>query len=437
MSSTVLGRRHWIPLIVLLNFVVASADPPPAPAPAAAPAGPSFTREWETTYGLMTLKQSGSIIDGAYGRDQSTLKGEIAASKFTFTYTEPNAAGEGWFELAPDGATFSGQWRENGAAAWSPWTGKRRAGPPPPADNFTGLWKTTYGRMRLHQTGNAVHGVYDFSGGSTVSGIVEGRALKFSYDQPDGERGSGVFELAADAKSFAGTWQGDKAGAAASGAWSGTRVVPVPGRTWLVVLEANWERDLEEEEYSFGVMLRTFFARVPQVRVRHRFFGDEAEFRRWCAELRYIAEPVVLHISSHGDKDGVHCRDGKTIGAKAIAECLRDIGDLRLLHFGTCLIAGGDIPRQIQAELGPDAARFPISGYANAADWGGSAIVDFTYLDLILARGLSPADAVRQTTRMLSFAGSKQHDGDAIAPAGLVILEPRIPEPAPQPDKPK
>jgi hypothetical protein len=38
---------------------------------------------------------------------------------------------------------------------------------------------------------------------------------------------------------------------------------------------------------------------------------------------------------------------------------------------------------------------------------------------------------------MLSFAGSKQHDGDAIAPAGLVILEPRIPEPAPQPDKPK
>lgn len=172
-------------------------------------------------------------------------------------------------------------------------------------------------------------------------------------------------------------------------------------------------------------MLRTYFARVPAVKVRHRFFGDEVEFRRWCAELTYLAEPVVLHISSHGEKDGIHCRSGGVIGAKTIAECLKDIGDLRLLHFGTCLVAGGDIPAQIHKELGPTAARFPISGYANAADWGGSAVIDFTYLDLILARGMTPQAALAQTKRMLTFAGDRHVEGDAIGPAGLVMSEPQ------------
>jgi hypothetical protein len=151
-----------------------------------------------------------------------------------------------------------------------------------------------------------------------------------------------------------------------------------------VVLEANWERDLEQEEYSFGVMLRTFFARTPHVKVRHRFFGDEVEFRRWCAELPYLAEPVVLHVSSHGTTEGVTC-GGKTINAKALAECVKDIGDLRLLHFGACMVAGGDVPKQMHEALGP-AATFPISGYKNVADWGGSAVIDFTFLDLMFSK---------------------------------------------------
>jgi hypothetical protein len=424
--------RHLTVTLLCLSICLAGGGLRTVAADAPKAAVPDFAGEWDSTYGLLTITQSGKSVTGTYGGAGATIKGELTGAKLTFTYTEPTAAGEGWFELAADAASFTGQWRENGAQAWAAWTGKRRA--PAVPDNFTGLWKTSYGRMRLHQNGKAVSGCYDFAGGSSISGIVDGQTLKFSYDQPDGERGSGTFELAADAKSFAGTWQGGKAGAPVNGAWTGTRILPVPGRTWLVILEANWERDLEEEEYSFGVMLRTFFARVPSVKVRHRFFGDEADFRRWASELRYLAEPVVLHISSHGDKDGIHCGNGASIGGKTIAACLRDIGDLRLLHFGTCLIAGGDIPKQIQNELG-DAARFPISGYANSADWGGSAVIDFTYLELILARGLSPADALHQTTHMLTFAGNKHHDGDAIAPAGLVIIEPKAPVAAPSTDK--
>ncbi|HEV8607143.1 MAG TPA: hypothetical protein VGQ99_17515 [Tepidisphaeraceae bacterium] len=151
----------------------------------------------------------------------------------------------------------------------------------------------------------------------------------------------------------------------------------------------------------------------PPSRARHRFFASEADFRRWTAELPYIAEPIILHISSHGTREGILC-GGKTIDGKTISECLKDIGDLRLLHFGTCLIAGGDIPRQIHQALGSD-ARFPISGYANSADWGGSAVIDFTYLDLIFSHNLSPIEAARQTRDMLTFARDRGNPGDAIA----------------------
>jgi hypothetical protein len=415
--------RLLVLLLLLTRCVTAVAD---LPAAKPMPAAPTVAGDWDTTYGLMHLKQTDKTLEGVYGpgAQKARITGTLADNKFTFTYAEPNTAGEGWFEFAADGASFTGKWREKGAPVWADWVGKRRAGVIDSPDTFTGLWKTSYGRMRLRQTGNAVHGIYDFGIGSNITGTVEGRTLKFAYEQPDGEKGAGTFNLSADGREFAGTWKGGNAGAPMGGAWTGSRVVPTPGRVWLVVLEQNWERDFEEEEYSFGVMLRTFFARVPAVKVRHRFFADEAEFRRWCAELPYLAEPVYLHISSHGDKDGIHTIGGKIIAAQTMADCLRDIGDLRLLHFGTCLVAGGDIPGKIQKLLG-ESATFPISGYANAADWGGSAVVDFTYFDLMFSRHLSPAEAIEQTKRMLTFAGEHHQEGDAISPAGLVIIEPK------------
>ena len=75
--------------------------------------------------------------------------------------------------------------------------------------------------------------------------------------------------------------------------------------------------------------------------------------------------------------------------------------------------------RQFQAfvtvgRLGPGAT-FPISGYTRTADWGGSAVVDFTLLDLIFSHGLSPADAVAKTRQMLSFARDRSDQRDPIA----------------------
>ena len=35
----------------------------------------------------------------------------------------------------------------------------------------------------------------------------------------------------------------------------------------------------------------------------------------------------------------------------------------------------------------------PVSGYTTSVDWSGSAILEFTYLDLILGKGLAPTEA--------------------------------------------
>jgi hypothetical protein len=387
---------------------------------------PTFAGEWSTTYGPMSLTQTGETIEGAYGPPsyRATIKGRLAGQRFTFHYVEPGAKGEGWFELADNGDSFRGEWREEGSKAWAEWSGRRVAAAVP--SDFTGLWDTSYGRMRLRQNGTNVRGIYSFAGSARIFGTVKDRKLSFRYDQSNGEKGEGTFQLGSNAAAFAGTWkaatkaqQGDDAG----GTWMGSRVRPQSGRIWLVVLESNWESSLEQEEYSFGVMLRTFFARVPSVGVRHRFFGSESELRRWCAELPYLAEPVVLYLSSHGTQQGL-TSSGKTIGAEAIAQCIQDAGNLRLLHFGSCLIAGGDVPRKIHETLGP-AATFPISGYTRTADWGGSAVVDFTYLDLIFSHGLSPGEAVTKTRQMLSFARDRSDQRDPIPPAGLVIFEPK------------
>jgi hypothetical protein len=448
MRNSGISPRWALACLFLLAGIAALSrgeSPPtsPATAPATAPstnAAAEFGGEWLTSYGPMTLVQTGKSIKGAYGppNGRAAIEGTLdATGRFNFTYTEPTATGEGWFELAAGGQRFAGQWREKEKKAWQPWEGRRLGagiagvrGPAFNKDHFTGLWQTAFGKMRLHQDGNKVEGIYEFAGRSTITGTIDSRTLKFRYDQPDGEKGSGTFNLAADGLSFTGTWQGgkDKQPAVSGvertggGAWEGRRILPQAGKQWLIILEAPWEQGLNENEYSFGQMLRTYFARVPTVTVRHRILNTEADFRRWTRDVPYLAEPVVLYISSHGTEGGITV-GGKTIGAKTIAECVQDADNLMLLHFGSCLVCAGDVPKEIRKTLGTRAT-YPISGFTKMVDWAGSALCDFTYLELIFSRHMSPADAVKQTHKMLSFANDAGKNGDAIPPVGLMILEP-------------
>lgn len=286
------------------------------------------------------------------------------------------------------------------------------------AVDFSGVWDSTYGALRLKRTAGGFAGRYTGIPGATLQGVLDGRVLRGEYHEPGGAnggvRGRFAFELSEDGQSFHGAWLAGAGApldprASGAGSWTGRRAPADPDRIWFIILEENWEGSLREHEYSFGAMLRAFFERVPNVGVRHRFVHDRADLERYCAELAALAEPVVLYVSSHGSPDGLGIGpDG--ISPEALGAALRDVGDLRLLHLGACAMMAGDAPARIRAAAGAGHS-FPISGFVETVGWAASALVDLTYMQLVLEQGMAPADAVAATRQMLTFANAPGDTG--------------------------
>lgn len=380
-------------------------------------AEPTFAGTWDTTYGTMTLVQTGDEVRGTYVMNglACQIEGHVQGRKLTFRYKEPDARGEGTFEIAGDGRSFAGRWREADATVWAEWTGELVQAA---ADPFDGVWDTPFGKMRLVQNGNKVAGCYGFDAGE-IEGTVAGNRLTFHYTERT-EQGAGRFDLSPDGKALAGQWR--RQGETEWRDWPATRVEPEPGVTWLVVVETQWEEgDLARSEYAFGDMLRAFFAGSPQIRVRHRIFDEADDLAHWCRESAYLPEPVVLLIASHGSPTGVSAEGGTEIGPAAIAADLRHADNLRLLHFSSCLIMKGDIAEKIREQLAGEVS-FPISGYTTAVDWAGSAVNEFMYLNLILVRNESPPDAIKELSRLLPFSGNEDVPGTSMKALGMRIV---------------
>jgi len=369
--------------------------------------GASFAGRWYTTFGPMDLEQQDDRVHGVYdfGGQESSLEGRIEQGRLVFTYQEPTVSGEGWFDLLRWGK-FKGQWREHGGKHWQTWIGER---------GFDGVWDTTFGLVRLVHDGDRVVGSYESLGSSTIEGQVHDDRLEFRYQEPQ-VAGEGHFTLN-EGRSFTGEWRPD--GATDWRSWVGRRVSQVSGQTWLVVIEAHWQQHLMDQEYSFGNMLKEFFARLSHVRFSHRFFSNEAGLRQWCRDLLYITDPVVVVIASHGTSSGLAVH-GETISAAALSETLHFADNIQLLHFSACLtMQDGTLVEELRRT-----ANFPFSGYTTSVDWAASAIAEFTYLDLILGKGLTPADAAAQLPQLLTFAGDKGFTGSAYRPAGFRVIMP-------------
>ena len=269
---------------------------------------------------------------------------------------------------------------------------------------WDGIWETSFGRVRLIEEGARVHGFYECGGPSEIEGKVRDGVFEFDYREPK-VAGSGRFELAADGASFTGRWR--RREEAEWSEWNGWRLRPAAGITWLVIFEAHWQRSLAEGEYAFGNMLREVFARSPNVRVRQRFFHDEASLGQWCRELLFLPEPVVLIIASHGVAEGLSVH-GSVIDTSRIFDSLRHAESLKLLHFSSCLVG-----------LGNERAAFPVSGYTTSVDWGVSALLEFTYLDLILNRGMAPAEAAEKLPLLVRYSGDSAPNGSPYPAAGF------------------
>ncbi len=225
-----------------------------------------------------------------------------------------------------NGNGFIGRWHPDGVDGWAEWTGERLG--------FEGLWNSDFGLLRLVREGAIVHGFYEATGGSTIEGRLEGDHLVFTYQEPT-IRGEGRFLLAEDGLSFQGEWK--PAGTVPWLPWRGTRVLPQPGVTWLVVLEAPWRRYLADREYAFGNMLREFFARLAtsacvivssstsrsaQKLPRPDVSGRASGARPGQPRLAARASPWMDTPSRCG----------------RVMESLRHAADLRLVHFSACLI---------------------------------------------------------------------------------------------------
>ena len=92
-----------------------------------------FTGTWDTSFGKMTMTQSGKSVSGTYDYYSGKIEGNIKDDGqlyFTWTQKNPDKNGTGFFKLASDGMSFSGSWdytlstgkpANNGGG----WSGKR------------------------------------------------------------------------------------------------------------------------------------------------------------------------------------------------------------------------------------------------------------------------------------------------------------------------
>ncbi|MEM7315486.1 MAG: hypothetical protein AAF497_20275 [Planctomycetota bacterium] len=374
---------------------------------------PAFAGKWRTTYGVMSLTVSDNQASGTYGL--GTVTGTIEGSEFKFSYTEPNAAGEGVFTLSENGKSFTGKWKDNRGSRWLPWTGERIVVQPL---GFAGLWQSTYGPMRLGKTNDDISGNYLFNGQEgQLSGQLKGKRFIFRYVDKETE-GAGWFELSDDKQRLNGKWRTD--GDATWRNWKATRTVAQPNRIWLMILEADWETSLGESEYAFADMLESYF-KMPSAKhldVRKRSFHDQKDLVKFCRRVKYLPGPVVLLISTHGTAKGITV-GGETIGPKALARSLQGTDNLRLLHLSGCSMMSSNFPELVYNEL--PAAKFPISGYKTSVAWDASAIGDFTYLSMLLIHGLEPSEAVEQAIRLSPYLGDQRIPGAKYQALGLAI----------------
>ncbi|MDF1660298.1 MAG: hypothetical protein P1V97_00900 [Planctomycetota bacterium] len=378
-----------------------------------------YSGDWQSSFGKMHLTQSKAVVTGYYIWDgeKGVISGKVVGAKLIFKYKALEENGEGVFTLSKDKQSFQGKWRVAGTKEWGEWTGKRIV---QKIANYSGVWKTRYGRLRLIQKGQAVRGISAYTQESKIRGDIKSGTLHFQYREEKGKPGGkGEFQLAKDGQSFSGRWKSQDSTEWAD--WNGQRVNPEAGRRWLIVLEANWESSLAEKEYSFGKMLKAFFARQAKVGVRHRSFSNKKSLQKWCRDIAFLPEPVVLVIASHGTPQGLVAGDD-TVTAKDLGPHLTYAHNIELLHFAACSVMRGKVANNLQSEL-EGLNSFPISGYTRDVDWGASAVLEFMYYELILTHGIPPKKAAAKLLKILPFAGKDKVSGAPFESADFRFLD--------------
>lgn len=227
----------------------------PAPTPTPLPPACNLTGTWTADSAqnitllrtTLTLADSGGNINGttttivrSTGATYSTgtIRG-VTTSRNVFSLAwaiPPPDAPVGtayantpvFITISPDCNNFNGTYSLYDGPS-SNWAGTRTTPSAPTGTpttsagcNLAGAWTTNYGTMNLTQTGSALTGTY--GSGGTLTAALAGNALTGQWNI-GGSTGRFQFTIAADCKSFSGTW-GQGTSATGGGAWTGTKTQP-------------------------------------------------------------------------------------------------------------------------------------------------------------------------------------------------------------------
>jgi hypothetical protein len=91
---------------------------------------PSFTGEWFSTFGKLTLTQEGGSVRGPYEHNGGVLEGTLNGAVLSGTWREGDRGGPCELTLDEAGNEFHGNWKEHADTAWrGDWSGVRLALP--------------------------------------------------------------------------------------------------------------------------------------------------------------------------------------------------------------------------------------------------------------------------------------------------------------------
>ena len=159
----------------------------------AAPSNQTLSGEWDFTFGVMSLTQRGSRVEGTYqwygGIDTGRIEGLVIDELDQFqglwvSDRSPNSQGLLRWRLTPDWASFSGSFEGGNSGQWC---GVRSGQPLPAGCGLSGVWQLRFGsppdvtgQAALVQTGQTVSGTYrDSQGhsGEIVAGSISVESL--------------------------------------------------------------------------------------------------------------------------------------------------------------------------------------------------------------------------------------------------------------------
>src|SRR5689334_4412984 len=173
--------------------------------PAHAQGYSSFAGCWNTNYGPVTFKQSGTCVQGCYANGGATICGQVCGNVLTGQWVHGCDWGYCQFTQSGNGYGFSGCWTYSNGCYGNGWSGQRYQ------PSFQAAWDTSYGRTMLFVGSNgSVFGQFNYSASAggylgRIDGRVSGNVMEGTW-QNGSSRGKVRFILSGDGAYFQGYW---------------------------------------------------------------------------------------------------------------------------------------------------------------------------------------------------------------------------------------